>query len=277
MIRVKSHQYKGRYTDALVDAALQFARTDLSSRLSDDPVEAAGVHTKANLTEAGGAVACSRERDALELLQVSCDCAGALFAAISAPAGSQVTFPFRGAAISGPAGKPGYGTGPAAWVTSLLLASALGRADAVATLTAVPAQLFQEAPGERDECFYHLVYAFQAFFLDEDVAEPLAEFERLSRPEHLKVATPRILERFRALGPALTAIVDKNQSSLTPALVGVLEAHKRAFGKGKEAASHAYLIDVHACGIARIARDRGLQIEVESDYMPPWLLNASSP
>lgn len=277
MITVPSHQFKGTYPEKLVDSSLAFARNELGSRLSDNPSEAGGVHADAQLTRAGGAFSCGRPKDALELLHASCDAAGALFSAVAASPGTKVTFVYRGTPLTGPAGAAGFGCGPGPWITSLLVAAALGRADTVRALVQVPAQLLSSAPGERDACFLHLVYALQALVHGEDVTAPLAEFERLSRPEHLKIATPRTLERFRALAEALVAVAQADQAKFTAALVAMLKAHKAAFGKGKEAASHAYLIDIHSCGMARIGRDRGLQVEVESDYMPTWILNAQVP
>jgi hypothetical protein len=271
MIHVDSLHTAATYKDPSVDSEHQFIQDKLSAQLEKAPA-ASGRHVSRQTMIVAGAHLLGRTDDARTLLNVSCDCAGAMFAAVAAPAGTTVTFPFQGGELSGPSGPPGYNSGPSPWVTAVLVAVALRRADTLATLRSVPVSILEQAPGERDRCFSHLVYAFQAFFAGEDIQPPLTEFERLSQPGELKVATPAILRRFRALGPALVALRGKDQEAFTAALVAVLEAHKATFGRGQDAKSHAFLIDYHACGLAVLAREAGLTVEVESGYLPRWLV-----
>jgi hypothetical protein len=276
MMQVVSHQFTGNHLDREVDAELEFIRTKLAVRLQKKPV-AAGAQISGQFIAACGAYHLGRTNDALELLNTCCDGAGALFAGIAAPANTTVTFPFRGATLAGPSGPPGFGAGPGPWATALLLAQALRRKEVVDIVLAVPVSVLSAAPGERDACFAHLAYTLQAFFGDEDFNEPLAEFERLSRPENLTVSTPLGVESFRSIAPVLVAIAAQDQKGFSEALVNLLEAHKLAFGRGKEAASPAGLIDCHAAGLVALAEERGLHLEVQSGYIPPWLTTAGVP
>ena len=56
-----------------------------------------------------------------------------------------------------------------------------------------------------------------------------------------------------------------------------VEAHKKFFGKGKEAGSASGLVDPHAAGLMRAALDCGLKLDVESDYVPKWLIGLEKP
>ncbi len=64
---------------------------------------------------------------------------------------------------------------------------------------------------------------------------------------------------------------------MSEALVKQLEAHKKMFGKGKEAGSASGLIDARAAGLMRATLDRGLKLDVESDYVPKWLIGLEKP
>lgn len=271
MIHVSSHAYSGNFSNGEVDSELAFVRERLGKQLAKGPTKFGG-HPARLTADASGASHLNRSHDAARLLDASCDCAGAMFAAVAAPAGTAVTFPLQGAELSGPSGPPGYGCGPGAWTTAVLVAVAARRADTLSTLLSVPVSILEQGPGEHDRCFPHLMYAVQAFFAGEDIEPPLTEFERLSQPGELKVATPAILRRFRALGPALIALRGKDQAAFTAALVAVLEAHKATFGRGQDARSHAFVIDYHASGVAVLGREAGLTVEVESGYLPRWLV-----
>ncbi len=183
-----------------------------------------------------------------------------------------MAFVFRSNTLVGPSGGPRFGSLPTYWVQALLLAVALQRRELAEIVLAVPTDVLKKVPGEIDACFIHLVHALQAFFEERDVQPHLEEFERLSRPESLKIATPRILERYRAVGPILVALRSGEASSVNDALVTQLKAHKAMFGKGKEAKNPTGLIDVHAVGLMRVALDRGMKLDVESDYVPKWLI-----
>lgn len=277
MKKVSAHKLKNSYTEQEADEDLTFVRTELAAKLGRHPVFMGGKQVGAQITSACWAHSLGRSKDALEEFSASADCAGAVFAAIAAEPNTDVAFAFRGQTLTGPSGPPGYGCLPPDWMRALFLCLALRRADVVDTMLAVPPATLQSAPGESDDCFVKLVHALQAFFLNRAFVPHLEEFERLSRPEALKISTPQSIERFRALDPILRAIADRNQARLDAALVTELEAHKKVFSKGQEAKGVGGIIDVLAAGSMRVALDRGLVLGVESDYVPKWLIGVEAP
>jgi len=271
MIEVKSHTFKGNYTDAELDKALVFARGGLADRLRKNPA-GVGLQVSGCFLHACTAYHLGRIPDATELMDASCDCAAAMFSAISAEPNVQVTFPFRGGQLSGTSGKPAYGAGPGNWITAMLLAIARRRHDVIEVLRDTPLARLKEAPGERDECFAHWVLALQSFQGGSLFGEELAQADRLSRPEALKVATPAIVERYRAMGQVLGAIDVNSQAAYDQALKASVEAHKNFFGRGKQAGAPDSLIDPISCGLAVLGQERGLELHVRSGYLPEWLI-----
>ncbi len=276
MKNVSAHKFKNSYTEAEVEEDLEFLRNTLASRLEAAPASM-GKQVAAQFTSACFTHSLGRFKDALEMFQASAECAGAQFAAISGAPNTRVAFAFRGKMLTGPSGPPQFASGAPSWVNALLLAVGLQYPHVVETLLSVPTKALQEAPGEVDACYIHLVHALRAFFQNQDPTPHLAEFERLSRPEALKISTPLSIERFRAIGPTLTALTSRDEILLNEALVKQLEAHKKMFGKGKEAGSASGLVDARSAGLMRVALDRGLKLDVESDYVPKWLIGLEQP
>jgi hypothetical protein len=268
---VPRHKFNSNYTEKEVEENLGFLRDTLSAWLQRSTARG-GVQADAQFTRGCWTSSVGRFKEALEMFQGACDCAGAQSVAISAKPGAPVSFTVRGREVTGQGGPPQFGSSASYWVHQLLLAAALRRADVMVKVLAVPDAVLESSPGDRDACFILLVRAVRSFFQGKDFQGPWEAFERQSRPEALKIASPRVMERFRALGPALAALAAKDEARFNEALVAVLDAHKWAFGKGKEAKGASSLISAHAAGLMRLALDRGMKVEVESDYAPKWLI-----
>jgi hypothetical protein len=200
-----------------------------------------------------------------------------MFAAITARPDTSVSFPFQGTLSSGPSGAPGFAAGPGSWLADVLLAIALRRSDVLEILVEVPVRVMEQAPGTVDPFQAQLAYASQAFLQGEDVDEPLAEFERLSRPENVRIASPQVVNRFACVAATLRAIAAKDQALFDESLVNQLKAHNKLHARGTAASDPDGLIDRLSCGMAVLAQDHGLQLNVKSGYMPAWLVEASKP
>jgi hypothetical protein len=276
MIEVKAHTYKGNFTPAELDHNLEFSRTRLIERLRTKPA-GIGSLIVTYLNASSLAHHFNRIDDAREMLNVACDCAGAMFAAISAPPDSQVTFNFRGSELQAPSGEPSNGSSPGSWISALLVAIAARREDTVDILRDVPHARFKDFPGEQDPCFLHWAAALRLFLEGGDFEPELAMADELARPENLHVATPTIVNRFGAIGPVLRAIANKDQSAFDQAMKACLEAHKKLFGRGKEANGPASLIDRHAAGLLVLGLQHDLKVGVRSEYIPDWLVFMEPP
>lgn len=71
--------------------------------------------------------------------------------------------------------------------------------------------------------------------------------------------------------PLFRAIAASDQNAFTDALVAALKAHKAEASRGKLKDTKGTFSDV-ASALAALGVDRGLRLEVESGYMPSWLL-----
>lgn len=276
MIEVKAHTYKGNFTQKELDSELDFSRTRLVERMKTNPANVGSLTWK-SLKYTSLAHHFGRTDDARELLAVACDCAGGMFAAISAEPNSSVTFNFRGTELHARSGEPSNGSSPGDWMSALLVAFAARREDTVDLLRDVPHKRFKDFPGEQDECFLHWAAALRLFLEGGDFEPELAKGDELARPENLQVATPTIIARFGAIGPALRALAIEDQAAFDQALKGCLEAHKKVFGRGKEANTPASLIDYHSAGLLALGLQHELKVGVRSAYIPDWLVFLEPP
>jgi hypothetical protein len=272
MIQVAMHTFKGSTSHESVDHDLTFARAKLPEHVQGRPTKC-GKHVMAQFSRGCLAYHLGRLDDALELLTAACETAGAMYTAVSSQPGAIVTFPFRGRQLSGPSGPPEYLAGSVLWVTDLCLALALRRRDIINILVKVPMRAIEKALGGRsDECFTHLVDALQDFLTGKDPGKSLVKFERLSQPENLKVVTPAFISRFRGMSLILKAIAAKDQASFDQSLVAKLTEFKKAHSRGTAASDPNGLIDLLASGMAVLAQECGLQLNVASVYIPSWLI-----
>jgi hypothetical protein len=272
MIEVAMHKFNGSSSPEEVERDLRFAREKLVSRLEGRPA-ACGMQVRAQFIRACAAHHQGREEDALELLMASCETTGAMFAAISARPDTEVTFPFRGRNLSARSGPPDHHASPISWVTNLALALALRRSDVIDILVEVPARILEQA-NQHDTCFAHLVHALQSFLSDEDPDESLTDFEHFSKPAQLERVSSEFASRFRGVASCLRAIAANDQSDFDKSLVAQLTMHKKASGRGTAASDCSRLIDPLSSGMAVLGQEHGLTLNVESEYMPRWLITS---
>jgi hypothetical protein len=271
MVEFATHNFKGEVREDELKQALELARTALPQLAQTNPV-GCGDSMNELYTAACGASHLGRTREALELAHAACDCAGAMFRAISARPNTTVSFNVHGERLSGPSGQATELCEVRSWTLELMFAAALRRQDVVDTLADVPVRVLQMAPADQDDCFRELAHVLQAFFLNENFAEPLSAFERLSKPKHLQFAEVADVRRFAALTASLLAIAARNQAAFDEAIVVQLTAHKKTMGRGSDGQEVTSLIDCLAAGAAVLGQTRGLKLNVKSGYLPTWLV-----
>jgi len=205
-------------------------------------------------------------------LLAAADCFSAMF--LGTGVEGPVTYRFEGRAIEGPGMPEFYGAQTLNWLHAFCLASALRRQDVLQILDGYDRAKLKKAPtGSFDLYAIALVEGMRLFRRnDPGYVALLEEAERMSRPENLRIATPSVIGRFRALIPLVFSIARNDQAGFDKACEDAVKAHKAFYSRGKRKEDPDGLLAYHAAGIAAIGVDRGLVYNIDSEYTPRWLV-----
>lgn len=129
--------------------------------------------------------------------------------------------------------------------------------------------------GDLDE--YHYAWRNAWLMLDSAPGEALAQVEKailLTDPRHASIAKPGVPGVAAKMFKLLPAIVERDAARFNEALAVALRAHKAFWG---EEAPHGPIswFSLPAQALCCLAHDRGIPIEVESDYLLPALFSAN--
>ena len=239
--------------------------------------EGLGLFVDAFISDAGCFVAAGNVVEARRRLMASGRCGYAVFAPVG-PDGL-VHFRFDGRDLSGPRPTiPGYAN-TLTWIKTFCLASSFRDEECLGALDAYDKATLAKAPtGSFDLYAIALAEGMRALRRnDPKWPELLDEAEFRSRPENLRIASPSIIARFRALIPMLQCIGRNDQEGFDKACVEAVMAHKNFYGRGKKKddpdGAYAYM----AAGIAAMGVDRGLKYNVDCGYTPRWLVSGGEP
>ena len=197
-----------------------------------------------------------------------------LFLRGNSPGGAAVTFSVRGHTVEVPGGPTTYNTAPR-WLEAVGVCCVLRDATALETLTAYDPRNF-EGVGEYDVHHVHFAAALRALLIaDQDVEVLLQRAKREAQrakvfPEHaLKVDVPLI---------ELAAVVHRrDQHGFALALVTALEGYRELTAPESQAHLAELYIPIVHLGLCALAYDQGMRVEVESTYLPSWLVSGSFP
>ena len=266
--QVPIHKAQLTYSAASVAAELE----RISERKAEIEEHAGALLDFARTTRARGASSLHVDKQAARrLFSLSVDCShGALLA--SSHHGSRIEFPFEGVQV---AVDVPLNTKPVScfdWVEALSLALCFRRTD---TLELFQAYRFPVPEKGADPFWLYLARTHQTFLMsDSSFVECATRTLELATKS---LAPPKYVAKYVSLVPALQALRVKNQSGFTDALVGVLEAHKAHDGRGADRNTGLATFSYLACGMAAVGLDLGLRLEVESGYMPEWLVRNEAP
>lgn len=160
---------------------------------------------------------------------------------------------------------------PTRWVTALTLAVCCKRQETIELLVRLPRAHIDEEVG----AFWSpRIAAIQKFMRREP------DWKECQKPcLDAYVASAGALDRFGQLMEAefeLMRTIDAGDSdAYIAALVMTLKKHKAYFGRGPEKAGGDARVALLSCMLVVVAKQRGLRHEVESDYLPRWLVGAS--
>ena len=275
-MKIAAHTIADIYTPQMIEADLARITTIIPGEASRD-VTGLGRFFEASITSAGRYLARADERTAHRMLGVAVDTVAALF--LASGHDGPVTFTLEGRPLTGPGGPLHHNANVSMWLDAFGLAAALRRADALDVLARYPEAQLRAAPtGAGDRYRFPLAEGLRRFWRGEPGwSAALDEAEQLSRPEHLRIAPPRLVARYRALIAIVRAIDARDQDAFTTACVEAVKAHKAYYGRGKDAHSPTGLLAYQAAGIAALGVDRGLRFAIDSGYTPGWLIEGRAP
>ncbi|MEV7121043.1 immunity 49 family protein [Kitasatospora griseola] len=202
----------------------------------------------------------------------------AMFAALQADGSAQCRIGFEGKVRSIPASGPCGDTHAGNWLTAFWLAAACRDKRRMDELCTVTVDQLRAYGAVFDDFVYAWVAAVQAYWrADADLMEHLLAAIDGTDPEVATVTDREIL--LKVLYPPIAAfyrLVQRDEEKFAEAMQRALELHREYFTADEERADGAdSLVSLPLMGIACLAREAGLNVEIESDYLPKHILLGS--
>jgi hypothetical protein len=199
----------------------------------------------------------------------------ALFAAGTAPAGTTVVCRIKERERTLPATGPESHLNAGTWVTSFYLAMICRDNDRLRRLAEVPVSLLRDSGAAFDEYAYSWVETLQSFWLGrQDVGDKLVAAVDGTKAEALRYADADLMSKI--LYPPLILlyrVIRRAPAEFNKALADALRGHKAYWAADETRATSADgLVALGPLAMACLARDQGIPVEVESDYLPKALL-----
>jgi hypothetical protein len=175
------------------------------------------------------------------------------------------------AAATGPESHLNAGT----WVTSFYLAMICRDNDRLRRLAEVPVSLLRASGAVFDEYIYSWVETVQSFWLGrQDVGDKLVAAVDGTGPEALRYTDADLVSKI--LYPPmilLYRVIRLDPPEFNHALADALRRHKAYWTADEDRATSADgLVALGPLAMACLARDQGITVEVESEYVPKALL-----
>jgi immunity protein 49 of polymorphic toxin system len=211
------------------------------------------------------------ENDTWSAMVRALQAGAALFSLATRPQGEQVEFHYGDDLIRRPATGPTVDSGPAEWLQAMYLAIVARDPARIDLLASVPVGLLRACAPRQNEYLFAWVRALQAFVRGEaGVVESVLAAMRGT--ENLTPSTVPELVTAIDLPPmaAFYEFTQGDQAKFTESLTTSLDLHKRNWTT--EPRSSTGVVALAPLAVACLARDAGMLIEVESDYLPRDLL-----
>ncbi|MFJ8046250.1 immunity 49 family protein [Kitasatospora sp. NPDC096147] len=164
------------------------------------------------------------------------------------------------------------------WLTAFWLCVVCRETERLDALAALPVEVLRESGAVYDEYVYAWVEALQAYWKREPLqAEKLAAAIEGSDPEVARIASKDYL--LRVVYPPMEMFyqfLKGDQAAFNSSLVQALELHKEYWTSDRERSiTSTGFFALAPLAVACMAFDSGMQVEVESDYLPENLLDHS--
>lgn len=161
------------------------------------------------------------------------------------------------------------------WLRALWLAMICRERSRVVMLASVPEQLLRGSGADYDEYIYQWVKALQIYWREEDgLVDALLAAMQGTDPGELRVADPElILELLYPPIELFYLFTQRDEAKFNDSLVRALELHHRFWTKDEERRTNPDgYISLPLLAITSLAKDAGMTIDVESEYIPQVLV-----
>ncbi|MFH9131735.1 immunity 49 family protein [Streptomyces griseoaurantiacus] len=202
----------------------------------------------------------------------------ALFAAATAPEGTRVTCRIKERERTLPATGIESHLNAGTWVTSFYLAMICRDNDRLRRLAEVPVSFLRQAGALFDEYVYDWAEALRSFWLGrQDVGDQLVAAVDGTAPEARHLADADLMSHI--LRPPLLMlyrILRRDPDEFGKTRTDALRLHKEYWTADEGRATSADgLVALGPLALTCLARDQGLPVNVESEYLPKALLEYS--
>ncbi len=196
----------------------------------------------------------------------------ALFA-VARSAGEAIAVPLAGHLVRTSPTATLRGCDPGTWIEGYFLSALCRDVDSMQSLCQTPSPVLRQSSFQCPEYLYLLADSLRAFTeTDPHTPDLLVSALEATNPDRPDIPDPDwvlcidvpILELFFQL------VTRKQQFASTWAKA--LELHKEYWGKKSRRYEPAGLLAIKLLGIGSLAYDRGLEVSVDSDYAPRWLI-----
>lgn len=203
--------------------------------------------------------------------------AAALFQAANSTEGD-VEFQFGDETIRRQATGPTTDSNTVNWLTALYLAMICRDRPRLDALAGIPVELLRESSYEYDEFLYSWVRALQIRWRGEaNLIDTVLEAMNGTDPERLaRFQAAPVLQLYYPPMELFYHLTQREDAKFNDSLANALDLHRRYWtAEAERVRDPEGFVALGPLAMACLARDAGVTIEVESDYLPIHLLNGT--
>ncbi|MEU5264848.1 immunity 49 family protein [Amycolatopsis sp. NPDC021455] len=200
----------------------------------------------------------------------------ALFLATSRTEG-EIEFRFGEETLRRAAVGPNMYGNATMWLDALWLAMICRERPRIDLLASIPQDLLRASTIEYDEFVYSWVGALQTYWTrGEGLVDQILNAMAGTDPAGLRQLDPdAVLQRYYPPIEMFYHLTQRDDAKFNDALYNALELHRRYWSTEEERNNPSGYVALGPLAIACLARDAGVTIEVESEYLPANLLAGS--
>lgn len=155
------------------------------------------------------------------------------------------------------------------WLISICLAMLLRDKEAINELVEIDTDLLRASPTGVDEYRNLLVDLMKDFVQHQDTNK----IEEVRKQAQVDLAASTYDKMLMAFVGAIESAGSSNGDEFSARIEEMLTHHRAYWGSKKNSSDPQGLLSLLGLGIASFSTDQGLICEINSDYMPGWLVN----
>lgn len=242
-------------------------------RLIQKNPPAVGALVRDLLGAAGAAVQLGRPHDVtLSLLRAAKEAGVAAMMLAGAGPDEELVVSVGGTPLSVMGTGPTDFTEPLSWLRTYGLTLVLRDAEGANAICSLDVEILRGSPTRVDDFRYDLVAAMQDFWLGRSWRRNCEHARALAQPTSTHVAGREYVDVELTMLALLDPLTEVKAGTFNEALASSLDAHRAYWANKRWAGSPQGLLAITPLGLAAVAHDRGIPIEVESGYLPSWLV-----